>query len=142
MIVQEKLEEFKAYAWKGWLSYADTLPSEQADLKAAIYKFHEAYQKDPRQDRLFFNAPVLLVFATENSWDGGIAAQNIEMMAVAEGLGVLYNGFMVRAVRQNPEAAEWLGLSGKNVCCCLLIGYPDVVYQRTAPRKTADVTWK
>ncbi|MDU7662714.1 MAG: nitroreductase family protein [[Clostridium] symbiosum] len=142
VIVQEKLEEFKAYAWKGWLSYADTLPSEQADLKAAIYKFHEAYQKDPRQDRLFFNAPVLLVIATENSWDGGLAAQNIEMMAVAEGLGVLYNGFMVRAVRQNPEAAEWLGLSGKNVCCCLLIGYPNVVYQRTAPRKTADVTWK
>ena len=53
VIVQEKLEEFKAYAWKGWLSYADTLPSEQADLKAAIYKFHEAYQRDPRQDRLF-----------------------------------------------------------------------------------------
>lgn len=142
VVVQDRLEEFKAHAWKGWLDFADTLPEEQADMRAAVHKFYEAYQKDPKQDRLFFNAPVLLVIATENAWDGGLAAQNIEMMAVAEGLGVLYNGFMVRAIRQNPEAADWLGLSGKTVCCCLLAGYPDVVYRRTAPRKTADVIWK
>lgn len=142
VIVQEKLKEFKAHAWKGWLSFAETLPEELADMRTAIFNFYETYKQDPNQDRLFFNAPALLVIATDNPWDGGLAAQNIEMMAVAEGLGVLYNGFMVRAIKHNPEAVEWLGLSGKNVCCCLLIGYPDVVYQRTAPRKTADVIWK
>ena len=143
VIVQEKLEEFKAYAWKGWLSYADTLPSEQADLKAAIYKFHEAYQSDPRYNRLF-----LLLHPSGNCYREflgrrAFAAQNIgEMMAVAEGLGVLYNGFMVRQsgrIRRLPNGWDF---REKNVCCCLLIGYPDAVYQRTAPRKTADVTWK
>lgn len=142
VIVQENLEEFKAHAWKGWLAFADTLPPEQADMKSAIYEYYEVFKKNPGQDRLFFNAPALLVIATGNPWDGGLAAQNIEMMAVAEGLGVLYNGFLVRAIKHNPEAVRWLGLSGKNVCCCLLVGYPDVVYQRTAPRKTADVIWK
>lgn len=142
VIVQERLEEFKDYAWKGWLAFADGLPADQAQLKFAIHKFYEAYQEDHEKDRLFFNAPALLVIATDNPWDGGLAAQNIEMMAVASGLGVLYNGFMVRAIKKNPEAVKWLGLSGKNVCCCLLIGYPDVVYQRTAPRRKADVIWK
>ena len=142
VVVQEKLKEFKPYAWNGWLSFADSLLPEQAEMKSSIYKFYETYRKDPGQDRLFFNAPALLVIATNNSWDGGLAAQNIEMMAVAEGLGVLYNGFLVRAIKKNPEAVEWLGLSGKNICCCLLVGYPDVVYQRTAPRKPGNVIWK
>lgn len=142
VVVQEGLEELKPLIWKGWLAYADTLPKEKAAFAETIYGFYDACLKNPKQDRLFFEAPALLVVANDNVLDDGLAAQNMEMMAVAEGLGALYNGYVLRAILYSPEAMEWLGLTGKKLSCCMLLGYPDVTYKRTAPRKKADVSWK
>ncbi len=63
-----------------------------------------------------------------------------ENMAVAEGAGALYSGYLQRTVSVSPKLMEWLGLEGRTLaCCCMLLGYPAVKYQRTAPRKTGDI---
>ncbi len=70
-----------------------------------------------------------------------LAAQNMEMAAIAQGLGVLYNGFLVYATGMNPDARAWLDIGDKPVQVCMLAGTPRVAYKRTAPRKAADVRW-
>ena len=39
----------------------------------------------------------------------------------------------------NHEGMEWLGVGKKRIEACALLGYPDITYKRTAPRRTADV---
>ena len=63
-------------------------------------------------------------------------------MAVAQGLGALYNGYLNYTIHLAPELKQWLGLEDKASYICMLLGYPAVDYVRTAPRKPADVVWK
>ena len=38
---------------------------------------------------------------------------------------------------------DFLGVKeGKKIVTCMVIGYPDVKYFRTVPRKEADISWK
>ena len=41
-------------------------------------------------------------------------------------------------VKVNEELCTGCGLCEKD---CLPLGYPDVQYQRSAPRKTAQIRW-
>ena len=53
---------------------------------AMLFKFmYRRWKKDPEDDQLFFNAPSCILIASENPLDGGLAAANMETMAVAEG---------------------------------------------------------
>jgi len=102
-----------------------------------------AYLDDPSQnDPLFFSVPDVILIAGDNPIDVGLAASNIELVACADGLGVLYSGFITRGCAgENAKSA--IGVpEGKEVLAALLVGYPDVEYQRTAPRKKADVVWR
>ena len=99
-------------------------------------------KSDPTDDYLFRNAPVVLFITSDWPLDAGLAAQNIENMAVAMGLGALFNGFLVRIADANDELKRWLGIEGKEIKACMLLGYPNRVYARTAPRKKANVIWK
>ena len=47
--------------------------------------FYLKHQKNPKDDTFFFNTTSFLVIASKNPLDGGLAAANIENMAVAEG---------------------------------------------------------
>ena len=74
--------------------------------------------------------------------DGGLAASNMENMAVAEGGGVLYSGYLMRIISSSETLRSWLEIGEKPVSCCMLLGYPAVSYKRTAPRKEAEILWK
>ena len=91
---------------------------------------------------MFRNAPVVLFITSDWPLDAGLAAQNIETMAVALGLGALYNGYLARIADANEELKKWLGIDGKTIKACMLLGYPDRTYARTAPRRAANVVWK
>ena len=104
--------------------------------------FSRRRKADPADDFLFRNAPVVLYIASESGLDAGLAAQNIENMACSLGLGALYNGFLARITDENKELKAWLGIEGKQINACMLLGYPDRQYARTAPRKEADVRWR
>ena len=82
------------------------------------------------------------MIAADNPLDGGLAAANIENMAVAEGAGVLYSGYLARIIEACPVLKEWLGIPDTPLVCCMLAGYPAVTYKRTAPRKEADIVWR
>ena len=93
-------------------------------------------------DFLFRNAPVVLFITSDWPLDAGLAALNIENMAVSLGMGALYNGYLARLVEANEELKKWLGIEGKEIRACMLLGYPAKQYKRTAPRKEANVIIK
>lgn len=140
IVVQERLEELKTLVWDGiGALLAAPEPSANAAPFAEMYAQKQA---DPNRDFLFRNAPAVIYIANERAWDAGMASQSMELAAVAQGLGMLYNGFLRRAAEFVPGVADWLGAEGKPLAACMLLGYPAARYLRTAPRKAADVVWK
>lgn len=140
IVVQDRLEEFKALIWNGLAEMAKS-PEQYPGIER--YASHLAKKvKDPNDDYLFRNAPAIIFIVTDRVLDAGLAAQNMELAAVAQGLGVMYNGYMTRAANLVPGVADWLKTQGRPVSACMLAGYPDVTYLRTAPHKAADVIRK
>ena len=140
IVVQERLAEFKELIWNGVAEMAKS-PEKYPDIER--YAGHlKKKAENPADDYLFRNAPAIIFVVTDRPVDAGMAAQNMELAAVAQGLGVMYNGYMVRAANMVPGAAEWLQTMGRPVSACMLAGYPAVTYLRSAPRKEADVIRK
>lgn len=90
----------------------------------------------------FFNAPVVIVILAENKTNGILAAQNMEFVAEAHGLGVLFSGYFTTAANTSRKIKNALKVPrGKSIAMTLVIGYPDVKFFRSAPRKKLDVTY-
>jgi nitroreductase/NAD-dependent dihydropyrimidine dehydrogenase PreA subunit len=88
----------------------------------------------------FKNAPAALLVLSPERINGALAAGNMALMAEACGLGVLYSGFFSLAVNHSRRLRKRLGLRRRDrVITTLVVGYPDVVYRRTAPRERAVV---
>lgn len=94
------------------------------------------------KDFIFRNAKALIVASSAQSINGTIASSNMELMVHALGLGGYFNYFFVMAANENEEIRKLLQIErDKTVACCLSIGYPNVSYKRTAPRKPANIKW-
>lgn len=107
-------------------------------------RMYDEFKADPeRGDRLFFNAPAVIVVTAVSPIDGGLASSNMELMTDALGLGTMFSGFFVRAAKVNSKIGDFLQVKDeKQIISCMTIGYPDVQYVRTVPRRKADVCWK
>ncbi len=94
-------------------------------------------------DKFFFkNAPVVILVTSKGNTSGCLASSYMELMAYSLGLGVLYSGFFVAAVKFNKKLSSMLSLEkGSKLVTCLVIGHPDVSYERIPPRKEAKVKW-
>lgn len=138
VVVKKGLAEFKQVLWDELPRVAERLAHERSPYARLFDRMHEAYRKTG-EDRLFFDAPTFLLVVTDNPWDGGLAAANMELAAVAHGAGVLHSGYLKRIVSGNAVLESWLGIEGEEISCCMLAGYPAVAYRRTAPRKPASV---
>jgi ferredoxin len=102
----------------------------------------KAYRKDNSQDKIFFNAPCVILLSASNPINGHLASANMSLMIESLGLASLFSGFFVRAADGNDKIAEFLSIyEGKSITNCIVVGYPDVTYKRTAPRKSALVNW-
>ena len=94
-------------------------------------------------DFLFKGAPAVILTVSPNPVNAAIASCNMEMQAAAMGLGVLYVGFLPRLAEASSSLREFLGLRDEDhVVTCLAVGYPDVNYLRTPPRKKAQIQWR
>lgn len=94
------------------------------------------------KDFFFFQAPLVIVVVAKNMGNGYLAAQNMEFVAEAHGLGVLFSGFFSVAVNVSPKLRKALGIpKGKRVATTLVLGYPKVKYQRSAQREKVDVRY-
>lgn len=57
-------------------------------------------------------------------------------------LGTFFSGFLLIADQDNKEILDLLQIKdSKQIISCLVVGYPDVKYQRIAPRKEANINW-
>lgn len=101
-----------------------------------------SFREDPhKKDTVFFGAPAVVLIAGDNPIDAGLAASNMELVACANGLGVLYSGFITMGSK-DETIRNLMGVPAeKEVLMALVVGYPDVQYMRSAPRKKADITW-
>ena len=91
-------------------------------------------------DHFFFkNAPVAIVVVSKDEINASLAASNMELMAEALGLGVLYSGFFARIVNTFPTLRRQLHLTHAKAVTTLVLGYPNVHYRRTAQKDPADM---
>ena len=91
-------------------------------------------------DFFFKGAPLVIVVASKSTVDGGLASSYMEIMAESLGLGVLYSGFFVMCSKMSRNLKKLLELEkGYDVVTCMVIGYPDVKYQRIVPREDLKV---
>lgn len=91
-------------------------------------------------DFFFKGAPLVIVVASKSGVDGGLASSYMEIMAESLGLGVLYSGFFVMCSKMSRKLKKLLELEkGYDVVTCMVIGYPDVKYQRIVPRNDLQV---
>ena len=144
IVVQEKLEELKPLLWDSLYDLAQKSADNDSPLNqyaAKLVKMYNGY-KSGKDDMMFFKAPVLIIVTEENLLNGGLAPANMELMANAEGLGMLFSGFIKRAIENCESAKKFLGIENRVILSCMLMGYPDISFKRTVPRKKPVITWK
>ncbi|SFR54467.1 nitroreductase family protein [Anaeromicropila populeti] len=149
-VITDKLAEIKDMAYAGLLQksdyiYATTTEDNDGARRYAdmLSKFYQAYKNDPEHnDPLFNHAPAAIIVTASNPVNAALASSNMELMIHACGLGGFFNGFFVFATEGNPALLNTLNIpTGKFIITCLMVGYKDVDYLRTVPRKAADITW-
>lgn len=149
-VVTENLDKLKELAYealkrKGEYILANLTPETEYLKRYAELWLHSynQYKEDPiNNDRLFFNAPSAIFVTSPTAINGGLASADMALMTYSLGLGTFFSGFLLVACQDNKEILDFLGIrDSKEIISCLVIGYPDVKYQRTVPRKKADVKW-
>lgn len=143
-VVSEQLDEVKNIVWQSFpesIEAAKRHYGEKSYVIPTLERLYRNYQAQPSKDGLFFGAPVLVVVSSKSLLNVGLAASNVELMAHAEGLGVLYSGFLRLALASNERLCEMLNLTADEVGICLVVGHPAVTYQRTVPRKPIKIDW-
>lgn len=91
-------------------------------------------------DHFFFKkAPAAILVLGKDKISASLAASNMELIAEAHGLGVLYSGLFAMAANYSFKLRRKLHLRHKKVVTVLVLGYPNVRYWRTVPKEAADV---
>lgn len=140
IVFNEETEELRRISMEELRSYEH---DEEAFRKVFPPPFSRDRMDFANDDFLFKGAPVIILTVSPSAVNGTIAAANMELQAVAEGLGMLYVGFFVRMAAQSRRIRSFLGLDeDEQVVNCLCFGWPDVEYQRTVPRKKLNAKWR
>lgn len=147
-VIQEDIKAIKEMAIKELYEMATTIDysnaSEQIQWYSTVWKrLYKEYMEEPSKDGLFFDAGTLILVVSDSPINGAIASAHMETMIYAQSLGMVYSGFFVRAVANSSHIKEYLGIEeNKQIVTCMVIGYPDVTYKRTVPRKKPIVIRK
>ena len=148
IVVTEQMQEFRRLIIENLAEMAPKLLAEDSSPVMRNYasrwlKIGEKYQANPAEkDDVFFGVPSVILVLGNGPVDAGMAASNMELMAHVSGLGALYSGFITWGA-DRPNVRNLLGISAeKTIRMSMLVGYPDVKYRRTVPRKAQQVTWK
>jgi nitroreductase/NAD-dependent dihydropyrimidine dehydrogenase PreA subunit len=106
--------------------------------------WEQQVQADPDFDPLFFHAPllILLVSDADGTRDAAAAAAYMELLAHTLGLGCLYSGYFCAAAAGDDRIRDRLALpEGRQVARCLVLGWPDIKFRRSVPRKALQVRY-
>jgi len=147
IIIRDKIDEVRDMAIKALYDMANDTSLDMGGWSSYQKAWIQMYSdyKEKNIDRLFFNAPQIIVIVSEDKAgfaevNGGLAASRMELQANSMGLGVCYIGFFKRAVQYNSKIRESMGMKDdEDFILSFVLGYPNVKYQRTINRKKADV---
>ena len=90
----------------------------------------------------FWGAPIAIVILAKDKTNGILAAQNMEFVAEAHGLGVLFSGYFTMAVNASRKIRKAIRVpKGNSAAMTLVLGYPDVKFLRSVQRKELDVVY-
>ena len=151
IVVKDNLQELKTLTLETLKNLGEGILADKSSQNMLFKRYanmwinmYEQNKKDPvKNDNLFFNAPALILVTANSEINGALASSNMELMTNALGLGTFFSGFFIRAAKSDKRIMEFLGVQeGKQIVTCMVIGYPDVTYLRTVPRKEADILWK
>ncbi|MDP0494150.1 MAG: nitroreductase family protein [Fusobacterium sp. JB021] len=148
IIIQEKINELKKLVLESLNDLAKEIlknPKNELDIKyAKTWKLmYRIFKRNPnKQDNLFFFSKNIIIITSPNELNAGLASTNMELMCNSLGLGSLYSGFFILACKNNDQIRKFLNLNkNEKIINCMVIGYPDVKYLRTVPRKKSNITW-
>lgn len=114
-------------------------------VRAAVPSF--VRNVDAGRDRLFFNAPAVIVVHAKRDEvlpesACAFATLAIALMADSVGLGTCITAYASMALQALPELAREIGVPEENeVYYVLVVGHPAEGYPLIPPRKPANVTW-
>ena len=102
-----------------------------------------ARQNDIHSHFFFFNAPLVILILAKNKTNGLLAAQNMEFVAEANELGVLFSGYFTTAANTSHRIKKELSIpKGKRVAMTLVLGYPSIKFLRAPQREALDATYR
>jgi len=140
IVFTERTEELRALAMAELREYARDEESFASVFPPPMSRERMDLADD---DFLFKGAPALILTLSPNPVNASIASANMELQAAAMGLGVLYVGFFTRLAAKSAALREYLGLAEQEqLVTCLALGWPELRYLRTVPRKKAKVSWR
>ena len=148
IVIQDKIQELRKIVLEALDNSAKIMLEN--DSMSAYHKYanmfiemHSKFIENPNgEDRLFFKAPAIIITASNYAVNAALASTNMELMVNALGLGTYYSGFLAKAAESDKRINEFLGIEeGKTLSTCMIIGYPNVKYLRTAPRREANISW-
>lgn len=112
-------------------------------IKPFVDLFSPMARNNPVGDHFFFfHAPIVIVILAKDKTNGILAAQNMALVAQTHGLGVLFSGFFTMAANASRKIKKAIHIPrGKRVAMTLVLGYPDVEFFRSAPRKKLEARY-
>jgi nitroreductase/NAD-dependent dihydropyrimidine dehydrogenase PreA subunit len=122
------------------LSKKDPLGTYYRRYYESVKEALDSWRKE-RRDQLFHGATAGIVIGMQPGASCGpedalLAAQNIQLVAHAMGLGTCLIGFAVEAMKRDPSVQESIGIpKDETVYAVVAIGRPAVLYVRPSGRK-------
>lgn len=138
VVVEKDLPTLRNLLWEGAAAYA-----QRAKDNYLLGRYHEFLESHGQIDTLLYGCTHLIFIMAPNENDACIASSRMELMANALGLGALYLGYCKLAVEASPALRKYLEETPESrTQVVLALGYPDVTWHRTVPRKPLQVQWK
>lgn len=139
VVVQESIPMFEDESIKTFKKIKSVLQIADKIIKLP----YDLSKFELKRGFFFHGAPTLIFIISKDEVDASLATMSMELMAEAMGLGTLHVGFFTKAAKFNSKIRKEVGLkNGEKIVNCLAIGYPDVKYSRTVPRRKANIEWR
>ncbi len=133
---------FKPYLHDTKEADLSTLPPKLAKYIPMLKEMRKQFEKG--NDMVLRNAPaVIFIHApktnTYGEIDCNLAYQNGSLMAEALGVSQIYGGFIIQAIKKDPEGFAKILSSDEVMCAVMILGMPKYKYPNYAEKKAPNV---
>lgn len=150
VIIKKDIQKFRKLILKSLHDIGELILKNREDYSEALIRYakmwkmmYTLYLKNPNgRETLFFNSKAIILVVSKSPIDAGLASFSMELMANALGLGNVFSGFTVRGALGNKEIKSFLKIDeDEEVVSTMILGYPDISYKRTVPRKKPSINY-